>query len=283
MSYMPSTVGRSYHSWCGTGDGRPAVPFWSIAIEAQLYVLFPLLVLALRRLGTIVMLALVAVPVIALGVAATHDPSAAHVVDQYTPDLAVLFAIGIAAARAATARADRPWHWYAGALAVPPLVLIGCRGTVWTIGHLFWVDLALGPAIACLLAALATRRPRALSRGLDTRPVRSLGSFSYSLYLTHAPIVIALYYGILRGRVQQGVPMFLVLTAIAVPLTVGFAWAFAQVFELPFQRRRGVRHPSSNAASAAGASAGESKRRDARARLRLRAARRRRCRPPAQG
>jgi peptidoglycan/LPS O-acetylase OafA/YrhL len=99
--------------------------------------------------------------------------------------------------------------------------------------------MALGPAIGCLLAAVATGRPAPLVRLLDTRPLRGLGSFSYSLYLTHAPIVIAVYYGLLEGHVAPGAATFAVLVAIAVPLTVGFARLFATAFELPFQRHRG--------------------------------------------
>lgn len=230
----------------------PNRAFWSIAIEAQLYVLFPLLILCVRRRGALVMFGAVAAPVIALGVV----PAAGSFVGQFTPDLAVLFAMGVAAARAIDgSRRDRPWHRYAAVLAVPPLALIGWRGSVWTIDHLFWIDLMIGPAIACLLAALAQGRAHRLARVLDSRPLRSLGSYSYSLYLTHAPIVIALYYGVLRGRVPQGVPTFLVLAAIVVPLTLAFARLFAAVFERPFQRRR-ERYASSRLPSAAGASAG---------------------------
>jgi peptidoglycan/LPS O-acetylase OafA/YrhL len=74
---------------------------------------------------------------------------------------------------------------------------------------------------------------------LHSRPLRRLGSFSYSLYLTHAPIVIAVSYGLVLGHVAPGTPTFLVLAAVLVPLTVGFARAFAAAFELPFQRHRG--------------------------------------------
>jgi peptidoglycan/LPS O-acetylase OafA/YrhL len=68
---------------------------------------------------------------------------------------------------------------------------------------------------------------------------RSLGSCSYSLYLTHMPIVIAVSYGLVLGRVAAGTPTFLVLAAILLPMTVCFARLFAAVFELPFQRYRG--------------------------------------------
>jgi peptidoglycan/LPS O-acetylase OafA/YrhL len=221
----------------------PNRAFWSIAIEAQLYIAFPLLILAMRRLNAVVLVAAVAAPVLALGVAAAaHVQLATDLVNQYTPDLAVLFAIGVAAAGILTTserRRARPWHWYTFALAVPVFALITWRGSVWTIHNIFWVDLAFGPAIGCLLAAVATHRPRPLVRLLDTRPLRRLGSFSYSLYLTHAPIVIAAYYGVMQGWVRPGVPTFLVLCATVLPLTVLFARLFAEVFELPFQRRRG--------------------------------------------
>jgi hypothetical protein len=53
------------------------------------------------------------------------------------------------------------------------------------------------------------------------------------------PIVIAVSYGLVLGRIAPGTPTFLVLSAILLPMTVGFAQLFAAVFELPFQRYRG--------------------------------------------
>jgi peptidoglycan/LPS O-acetylase OafA/YrhL len=109
---------------------------------------------------------------------------------------------------------------------------------VWTLDHLLWVDLALGPAIGCLLAALATGHAARLGRLLDARPIRSLGSSSYSLYLTHGPIVVVVYEKLVVGRVPQGVPAFLVSLALGVPLTIAFARVFASVFETPFRQHR---------------------------------------------
>jgi peptidoglycan/LPS O-acetylase OafA/YrhL len=116
------------------------------------------------------------------------------------------------------------------------LATIWSQGSVWTLEHLFWVDLMLGPAVACLLAALATGRPAPLLRLLDTRPLRGLGASSYSLYLTHAPIVAIVYTEVVAGRLGQGVPAFLASLALAVPLAIAFSRAFASVFERPFHR-----------------------------------------------
>jgi peptidoglycan/LPS O-acetylase OafA/YrhL len=116
--------------------------------------------------------------------------------------------------------------------------MIWWQGSVWTLDHLFWVDLALGPAVACLLAGLATGHPASLLRLLDARPIRNLGSSSYSLYLTHGPIVVVVYEKIVVGRVRQGVPAFVVSLALVVPLTIVFARVFASVFETPFRHHR---------------------------------------------
>jgi len=43
-----------------------------------------------------------------------------------------------------------------------------------------------------------------------------------------------------EGRVRPGVPTFLVLTVVVVPLTIVFARLFAAVFEIPFQKHRGL-------------------------------------------
>ena len=219
----------------------PNGAFWSMAVEAQLYIAFPLLLLLVRRWGGGAMLAAVVLIVAAVGIVGPHVAHLDTFVVQSPPDLAALFAVGVLSAGivgASAARRSWPWPRLALAAVIPVLVVIWWQGSVWTLDHLYWVDLSLGPAIACLLAALATGRPARLLRVLDTRPLRSLGSFSYSLYLTHAPIVAIVCERIVAGRVATGVPFFLVSLALVLPLTIGFARAFAAVFEIPFQRPR---------------------------------------------
>ncbi len=136
------------------------------------------------------------------------------------------------------ARRSWPWAGLALAAAAPVFAVIAWQGSVWTLDHLFWVDLALGPAVACLLAGLASGHPAPLLRLLDTRPIRNLGSSSYSLYLTHGPIVVVVYEKIVAGRVRQGVPAFVVSLALVVPVTIVFARVFASVFETRFRQNR---------------------------------------------
>jgi peptidoglycan/LPS O-acetylase OafA/YrhL len=236
----------------------PNRAFWSIAVEAQLYVLFPLLLLMVRRRGAVLMVAAVTLVVAMVGIVGPHVSHLDVFVIQSAPDLAALFAVGILAAGivgASGARRSWPWAWLALAAAAPVLVTIWWQGSVWTLDHLFWVDLALGPAVACLLAGLATGRPARLVRLLDAGPLRRLGGCSYSLYLTHAPIVAVVYERIVAGRVPPGVPAFLATVALAVPLTILFARVFASVFEAPARRRRsGQPHPDSGDARPVGRS-----------------------------
>jgi peptidoglycan/LPS O-acetylase OafA/YrhL len=219
------------------GAPSPNAAFWSMAVEAQLYIAFPLLLLMVRRWGAVAMVATVTLVVAAVGVVGPHISGLDTFVIQSPPDLAALFALGVLTAGivgASRAHKEWPWTWLALAAGAPVLAAICWQGSVWTLDHLFWVDLALGPAIACLLAGLATGRPAPLLRLLDTRPIRSLGSSSYSLYLTHAPIVVLVYEKVVAGRFRQGVPAFLVTLGLVLPLTIAFARVFASAFENRF-------------------------------------------------
>jgi len=194
------------------------------------------LLLIVRRWGASVMVATVTVVVVTVGIVGPHIARLDTFVVQSPPDLAALFALGIATAgivRVSGARRSWPWGWLALGAAAPVVVTIWWQGSVWTLDHLFWVDLAFGPAIACLLAGFATGRAAPLRRLLDARPLRSLGGCSYSLYLTHAPIVAIIYDKVVARRVREGVPAFVVSLAVALPLTILFARGFALVFERP--------------------------------------------------
>lgn len=221
-----------------TGSPSPNGAFWSIAIEAQLYLVLPLLLLVVRGAGMVAMLGMVAVPVLAVGIL-SPGVSIVELMMRFTPQFAIGFALGIAAAGLVRNGNSRwPLPWLALGAAAPVLVLIVLKGSVWTVEHYFWVDLAIAPAVALTLAAVASGRPRPLVRLLDSRPVRSLGSFSYSLYLTHAPVVVVLHHTVVAPHIAGGVPGFLVTLALAVPVALILARLFAAVFELPFQRHR---------------------------------------------
>ena len=145
---------------------------------------------------------------------------------RLTPQFAALFTAGIVAAGilvASERRRGLPWHWLALGAALPVVAIIAARGPVWTVGNFVWVDLALGPATALLLAGVAVGRPRTLATLLETAPLQRLGACSYSLYLTHSPIVVMVSHAVRSLDVEPGMPTFLLMLAVAVPIAVVFA------------------------------------------------------------
>ncbi|MET7350862.1 acyltransferase family protein [Streptomyces mirabilis] len=218
----------------------PNGAFWSIGVEAELYLVFPLLLLVRRRLGAVVLVASVTLLVIARGLLA---PNASPVegVNWLTPNLAPVFVAGLVGAGIVVApeRIRRlPWHWLAALAALPVVALVVIKGSVWTVDHYFWIDLAVAPAMTMMIAAVATGRPAVLMRLLATRPMRGLGDFSYSLYLVHLPIVMIVCRKMAPHFVSPGLPAFWFTLTLALPASVLGAWLFAKLFELPFKRNR---------------------------------------------
>ncbi|MFD8418282.1 acyltransferase family protein [Streptomyces sp. NPDC059466] len=218
----------------------PNGAFWSIGVEAELYLFFPLLLLIRRRLGAVVLVAGVTLLVAARGLSAS-DASPVEGLNGLTPNLAPVFVAGLVGAGVVVAseRVRRlPWHWLAALAALPVLSLVIAKGSVWTVGHYFWVDLAVVPAMTLLLVAVATGKPVPLTRFLATRPVRSLGDFSYSLYLVHLPIIMVVVRKVAPHFVSPGLPTFWFALVLGLPASVLGAWLFSQVFEMPFKRNR---------------------------------------------
>jgi len=221
----------------------PNGAFWSIGVEVLLYALLPLLLLLCRWIGPAAMLAVVTLPVVLIGFL-VFGGSPPDLDNWLTPHLVPVFAAGVVAA-GVVASGDRfrrvPWAWLAVAAAAPVGLLVLYQGSRWMVGHYYWVDLAIAPAMTMLLLAVVSGRPAALVRLLDSRPLERLGSFSYSLYLIHLPIVVAIALKLVAPRLGHGTAAFLVTTVFAGGLSLAGAWFFARIFEAPFQRHRSWR------------------------------------------
>lgn len=216
---------------------------WSIAVEWRIYLLFPLFLLGRKRLGlalTAVLTTLVSLLLLRLPI----NPIAHY---------AALFVFGMVSAELAysdSPRLDRLRRL------VNPL-LVGLFAAAWALGLSginIWDNLLLpiehtdyifGLWVACLLCALAQGRLAWLSRALSWRPLVVIGSFSYSLYLIHAPLLQGVWQYVVMPWRQSRVGAFLTLGAISLPLVMISAYGMFLVAERPFLRRKP--HPGSPA------------------------------------
>ncbi len=219
----------------------PNGAFWSVAVEVELYLLFPLFLLIRRRLGALVLLGVALLPAALYALTAPHhNPPEGDT--GLTAHLIPVFGAGLLAAGAVTASARvraLPWHRLAALAVAPVLYVIHVKGSYWTGHHFFWIDLAITPALTMLIVAVATGRAVLLTRVLDSRPLRRLGTISYSLYLVHLPILTVLAKKVAPRFVgAHGPHTYAFVVLIGVPLSLVAAGLFAALFELPFQRHR---------------------------------------------
>ena len=223
------------------GSITPNGAFWSIAVEWQIYFVFPLiLLLALRTRMT------VAVALTTIGVIAAHmiaqSGSVLEKINHLTPQFLALFAFGVLAAWATHNGVGRAVRRGVGAVVVLALIgfvaLAASQGSPWMTNHWFSVDLLFGSAVAGAMLLTATSSRPWRERSLGSRPAVALGAFSYSLYLVHAPLVASAQIAVLGPMDLSPMVNFALLVGVVLPIVLLLSYAFFRAFEQPFLNRR---------------------------------------------
>lgn len=224
-------------------------PFWSIATEWHLYFVFPALVWVLRRFGTRALLLCGAVAsAILTWLGFAHPNVFSPLAVPQPPYFIALFVMGAVTAsyafdpRYAESR-QRLYRngWLVGAvLCVPLLALLWKyriidRVNVWGFNdHLYLIDPLSGAVAAAWLLGLCGLQPAHwLRRMLEARALVWIGGFSYSLYLTHVPILAILNHHLEDSGMVKTSPLtsFFLLALVGGALCLLFAWGFARLFE----------------------------------------------------
>ena len=101
------------------------------------------------------------------------------------------------------------------------VALAQVKGSPWMTQNWFSVDLLFGVAVAGGLYLAANTTSPLRDRTLGSRPLLVLGSFSYSLYLVHAPIVEGMQRWVIGPIADTRGANFALLLAIALPVIAG--------------------------------------------------------------
>jgi len=182
-------VQNMWDPWARAIDG----PTWSVATEFQIYLLFPMMLLPLwRRCSPLMVITLgYGIGVVLMFVTWNGDRSGLSSCAWFIG----LFAMGMCAAewhvRNRTGK-SRPFL-AAVAIFMIAVTVLAIASLKWSAFLMCYLDFPVAGAAACLLAYFSSFEPNdrrgPVLRLLEWKPLVTVGTFSYSLYLIHAPIL----------------------------------------------------------------------------------------------
>lgn len=231
-------------------NGWPAPPhlnhFWSLAIEEQFYLLWPLAVLAFSRQQLLRLTAACMVVALALRI---MSPFGMSPLDGYVLLPTRMDSLAAGAFIALLARSDNGAKllrdWSVPCFGISAIVIFALFQRKWTLNELDTLVRTFGytfiaVAGASLVGALITARENSwLRRIFSMNWLMKMGMYSYGLYVLHHPIVF-----LLRdiGFDAQSFPRFensalpgvLAFAVVAFCLSIGFAMLSYHYWELPF-------------------------------------------------
>lgn len=218
----------------------PLLHTWSLAIEMQFYVLFPLFILCLPRTCRLPVLSLIALVLFVwsgIQILSGHQDKLYFSLIARVPEFMVGAIVAIGAR-----------HTVMSSLLSTLLGVLGAA--VLIVGFLF-IDkgsfpgfLSIVPCVGTAAIIIARRGP--ITDLLSARALVWLGGISYSLYLWHWPVLAFIRY--YTGQYELG-SGWVVLALIA---SLALAWLSYQFVEVPGRRKSNISKPLAKWAAAAG-------------------------------
>ncbi|GAB3586059.1 acyltransferase family protein [Hymenobacter daeguensis] len=223
---------------------------WSISVEWRIYFLFPVIVVLLRRFNAVTVLVLAAaVVLVAFTVARYFGLNLG--ITGINPHYLLLFILGIIAAKASYLTADAVdkrhslmgWYVVFGILAL--LTAVADWRTEWesyeidVLGtNYVLLDVLVGLSSACLLVIVARGGFSYLRKLLSWQPLSLTGTFAYSIYLIHAPLLEAIYVYLLTPLYISPFAGILFMDVVGVVFIIAISYLFYLLAEKPFMTKK---------------------------------------------
>ena len=223
-------------------------PMWTVATEWQIYFLFPLLLLPIwRRLG------LFGIVIITFLIGLTPLYLLNGLFESANPWFLCIFCLGMAAAdigfsqkpKLVAIRNSLPWGWLA--------IIFTCLAVIteWRrLGLHIWINQTFaGLAFACLFISLTKsiiedKKPSLILRILQHPLAIALGTFSYSLYLTHGPVLVFVRYFLFYLPISPDMfaaGCYLLGTVMSLIIAYWFYLFFERPFMSNFLKKRKIK------------------------------------------
>lgn len=212
------------NSYFSKDEFNPLLHLWSLGVEIQFYLLFPLIAWLCRGRRWLVVLMVAGSLALCL-MLVTISPKTAFFM---LPARLWQFGLGMLAATLALRRTR--WAGILGlaGMVLVPLMPVDGQSLSFLHGH---PGLAAIAVSACAALALAGRLPAALVDSRPGRVAQRLGNASYALYLAHWPVLVYLHYQPFSGTITSGGGIAGLLTGLLL-ITVA-TWTLHFGFERP--------------------------------------------------
>lgn len=205
----------------------PLLHTWSLGIEEQFYVIWPLFIVLLYRLAPRYVLPILGIGVV-LAVAVSEYATGVFATAAYYLLPTRFFELMLGGVLGIYLQQPRAVGKLAAhALALAGYLLIGFALLALDAKSTFPGLNALIPCLGAALLILAGSGDRH-SRLLTCRPMVFIGLISYSLYLWHWPLIAYLTY--------LEIPVDLPVGALLIAVSIGLSWLSWRYVEVPFRR-----------------------------------------------